>query len=199
VRNNVRVFFTKWTNDPANGKSGTAIGENQDLANATALQLAALSSPASTDLQPLGLFYVNLDRATILGYFSTCISGGPSSNVPGNDVGSRLLTNIQGVTQAFGLDEHDPPPRDWSVFEGKETGAAKKGGKTKVVPPETLLQSLLTFAGALVAEGYRTGGRPNLLTKLVAFILLIKNNKPYDHAALGVLLGQISAFAHFSG
>ena len=105
--------------------------------------------------------------------------------------------------QALQADNGSPEfDKDWPTSDGdlgRERQNIGKTGKTKTIDPETLLQALITFAGALVAEGYKTGGRPNLLTRLIVFITAVKNNQPYDAVALGVLLSQIESLAHFAG
>jgi len=138
-----------------------------------------------------------LDKDQIISFLNTAANTGfPLSGTTLNQsqTGAAFIakdgvndTPRDGWTDGAG-DKREPTPSD------KQTAS-----KTKTVAVETLLQALLTFAGALVAEGYKTGGRPNLLTKLLTFISLIKNNRPYDADALGVLLAQISSLAHFSG
>jgi hypothetical protein len=98
-----------------------------------------------------------------------------------------------------GTDTQDPKQVSAAKIAETTIKNNKSGKGTKTVAPETLLHSLLTFAGALVAAGYKTGGRPNLLTRLIVFITAVKNNQPYDAAALGVLLSQIESLAHFAG
>ena len=108
----------------------------------------------------------------------------------------------------------DDSPRDTWVPSRDDsevnpgTGAAKKNDNYKSTPakppktvkPETLLQSLQTFAGAIIAKGFATGGaryNPNkdrLLGALTPFISALARGLKIDNTALGLLLVRIEAY-----
>ena len=137
--------------------------------------------PGSQPFQPTPVWF-GFDKGLFKDWINRAI--GSELYEPTSDVEPVIFTQspIQKGNQTFeGENISFTPPSD-----------KKGGGKTTYVPPETLLRALQTFAGVLVSAGYKTGGRPNLLTRLIVFIIAVKNNKPYDADALSLLLEQIA-------
>lgn len=148
---------------------------------------------------PVGAWF-EMDKRNLVNFMQFVANAG----LP--NAGTSLFGgSIGGPGSIFVADDgtNDTPRDGWKDNSGVDrepTPSDKRSAsKTKTVAAETLLQALLTFAGSLVAAGYKTGGKPNLLTRLIVFINAVKNKQPYDVAALGVLLSQIESLAHFSG
>jgi len=98
-------------------------------------------------------------------------------------------------------------PSEDDLTDNPGTGTAKSRDrwktadkKIKLVAPETLLQSLQTFAGAIIAKGFATGGaryNPNkdrLLLALIPFITALNQKRAIDMPALDLLLSRINAY-----
>ena len=97
----------------------------------------------------------------------------------------------------------DSPRGGWTDGTGnvrKAPPSDKSAKASKIVGPETLLQSLQTFAGAIIAKGFAVGGaryNPNtdpILKALTAFISQLARGLKIDMAALGLLLKRIEAY-----
>ena len=186
MRNYITCFFTRI--DAFDNPYPTALqtewsaGLTQDAAHQLCVAhwgpiYAAFDNEVYTDE---GVRYLLLNRETIVGVLT---SGGGCT---------QEFKAFRDLAAAEGLDPGTSPVYKPAVWPSSDGEKFKKGKASKNVKPETLLQALLTFAGVLVAAGFKTGGRPNLLTRLIVFIQAVKNNRPYDADALSLLLEKIA-------
>ena len=141
-------------------------------------QIAAANGCTAVFQDPQQRFFT-IDKTNMVQLINSAVQTALPSGYGGAEEATPRYT---GWTDSDG-DVRKAPPSD------KKGASSSRGSKN--VAPETLLQSLQTFAGVLVSAGYKTG-TGSILDQLVRFIILIKNNQPYDHQKLTLLLERIS-------
>ena len=157
-----------------------------------------LADPGATQDGPPTRFYWLLNKRVVSEiYVSQTDSFDPFNNPQfTQDTEVAKDYDVNSDLAGFGWGGTDTTdPAQVKAHKIAETTIAenKKAGGTKFVAAETLLDSLRTFAGALISAGFKNNGPQSLLARLSVFIGLVAAGLPFDQKKLSLLLQSIES------
>jgi len=177
--------------DPASASvwiTGTSVEDLAGQIDATRTQMGFFNI---VDVEDLAIWYFPLDKTNVSRIWNKAVAGFPLA-APIFDA-SPPKENAQSFQPV-----KNTPRKGWTDQNGVKREPAPSDGEKKTTPtkfedPETLLDSLRTFAGALITAGFTNNGPRSLLAQLAVFIGLVAAGLPFDQTKLAFLLQSIES------